>query len=287
MVRPEYTVSIRNRDERLLYATITLPDQAPTPVKVPLVMLLHGFKGFRNWAFWPVTAQELAQQGFAVVRLDFALNGMRGTNDRVISVDDFAANTLINEVHDVHDVLEAIPQAPELAALAAVTDPDRLHLIGHSRGGGIAMVVGRQRLEQGKPLTSVTGWNSVGSWERIGQHQIDQWRRQGFFVVQHTRTHQELRMNYSYVESYLEYREELSLQRAAIALGSRLHLVHAETDLTVPIEEVQRLVNAAQSPTVVDIVPGSTHTFGMQHPLDHVTPAFVQALAFTLERLRP
>ncbi|MGA0046254.1 MAG: alpha/beta hydrolase family protein [Candidatus Kapaibacteriota bacterium] len=284
MVLPEHTVSIRNRDQRLLYATITLPTPAPVG-GVPLVLLLHGFKGFRNWAFWPVAAQGLAQQGFAVVRLDFALNGMCCTNDRVIALEDFAQNTLMNEVHDVEDFLEAITQESELATLAAVVDPETLHVIGHSRGGGIAMVVGRRRLEQGKPLTTVTGWNSVGSWERIGPHQIDQWRQQGYYVVQHARTQQELRMNYTYVESYLEHRDELSLQRAVAGLGDRLHFVHAETDLTVPLAEVRRLLRDADRATTIDVIPGSTHTFGMQHPIDHVTPAFAQVLTLTVQRL--
>lgn len=278
----EHTITIPNRNGRILYCTFT-PAAVPGPR--PVVVLLHGFKGFRNWSFWPVAAQAFADHGFHVIRMDFALNGMRGTNERVISTDDFAANTLMAEVHDTHDLLQAIEHHEAFAVWRSRFDPQQLHLIGHSRGGGIALIVGRQLLDLGKPLTSVTGWNSVGRWDRIGSHQLEQWRERGYYEIQNARTQQTLRMSYSYVEEYLAHREELSLVEAARRLGERAHFVHAETDMTVPLQEVQALRSQSNERSTLDVIPGSTHTFGMQHPVDHVTPAFTQAIHITLQHL--
>ena len=36
--------------------------------RIPVVVGVHGFKGFRNWGFWPHIADGLAERGFVMRR---------------------------------------------------------------------------------------------------------------------------------------------------------------------------------------------------------------------------
>ncbi len=278
----EVTCSIMNRFGRENHLTFT---PSVTTATSDTVILLHGFKGFRNWAFWPPAAQALAQAGFHVVRVDFSLNGMQGTSDRVVSLEDFAQNTLSREVDEAHDVLAALAYH-EVFAPWRSRMTGKVHLIGHSRGGGIAQVVGRELVERAENIGAVIGWNSVGKWGRHSERQRTHWIEQGYLEVEHSRTGQTLRMNASYLEDLESNEERLRLITACEVLGSRMLFIHAETDMTVNIAEVRRLIKDSNGRASLIEVEGSTHTFGITHPLESITGSLVKVVKHTIRHLQ-
>ena len=42
----------------------------------PVIIICHGFKGFKNWAFFPVLADYLAQSGYIAITFNFSRNGI-------------------------------------------------------------------------------------------------------------------------------------------------------------------------------------------------------------------
>lgn len=42
----------------------------------PVIIFLHGFKGFKDWGPFPDVCEELARAGFGVVAMNFSLNGI-------------------------------------------------------------------------------------------------------------------------------------------------------------------------------------------------------------------
>lgn len=278
----ESTLTIVNRFDRENHLTFT---PSVTTATSDVVLLLHGFKGFRNWAFWPPAAQALAEAGFHVVRVDFSLNGMQGTNDRVISLDDFAENTLTREVDEVHDVLAALTYHEAFAPWRSRMT-GKVHLIGHSRGGGIAQVAGRELVERAANIGTVIGWNSVGKWGRHSERQRTHWIEHGYVEVDHSRTGQTLRMNASYLEDLEVNEERLRLITACEVLGSRMLFIHSETDMTVNIAEVRRLIRDSQAKASVLEIEGSTHTFGITHPLEAITGSLVKVVKHTIRHLQ-
>ena len=163
---------------------------------------------------------------------------------------------------------------------------NRVHLLGHSRGAGIAQVVGRELLEAGDNLGSVVGWNSIGRWGRHSERQRAQWIKTGYIEVEHSRTGQTLRMNESYVHDLEAHEERLRLLSAVRALSNRLLFIHAETDLTVPISEVERLLKEAESKAYLSEIEGSTHTFGMTHPVEIITGSLAKVVKLTIRHLQ-
>ncbi|MDA1385842.1 MULTISPECIES: alpha/beta hydrolase family protein [Glycomyces] len=105
---------------RTLRGVLHLP--RPHDAPVPAVVLCHGF-GANRMEFGNIfvkLARDLAAQGVAAYRFDFAACGE--------SDGDFAELTVTNQVAQVGAVLEALASHRAL-------DPDRLSLLGMSLGG--------------------------------------------------------------------------------------------------------------------------------------------------------
>lgn len=276
MIIAETTYQIPNRHDDLLFATVT-----PTSTRserVPLLLILHGFKGFRNYSFLPWIAQSASQLGIMSVRMDYSLNGMKGTSWMVQDTDAFARNTISREVDDVHDLISAIEQYDEFAFVRERWD-GRLFIIGHSRGGGIAQIVTRELLAT-SPTRRVRTvvLNSVGTWLRWTARQRETWEREGGMTFTNERTGQQLRMNTSYIDDLERNADRLSLVTAATACGSALHFIHAEADLTVPLSEIHALRETSQCVASLTVISNTTHTFGMTHPVDRITPGLVDMI---------
>lgn len=276
MIVAETTHRIDNRHRDALYATVT-PASGEVP-RGPLLLILHGFKGFRNYSFLPWIAQSMSMHGVMSIRMDFSLNGMNGTSWMVQDTDAFARNTISREVDDVHDLLAAVELLDEFAYVRDHWD-GRLFIVGHSRGGGITQVVTRELLAQ-RPdlhLKSVV-LNSVGTWLRWTPRQRELWARDGGMTFTNERTGQQLRMNMSYIDDLEQHAERLSLVEAARDCGRALQFIHAEADLTVPLTEIMNLRSTSQCLGDLTVITNTTHTFGMTHPVDRITPGLVDML---------
>lgn len=279
---PEFDITIRNRNNRDLFCTVTAPASSH---KLPIVLLLHGFKGFRNWGFWPFAAQEISNAGAIVVRIDFALNGMRGTNDRVVSEEDFAVNNITHEVEDVHDVVDALLKQVSFESTREQWD-NTIHIIGHSRGGAVTHVIGRELLDRTDVhLGRCVVWNTVGNAIRWTSRQREAWRKLGYMTVENTRTQQVLKLDSSFLDDLVQNAERFSLPVASSILGKRLLYIHADSDLTVNINEVKDLIKHSGTDARLEIIPGSTHTFGITHPVERITKSFVRVMELTLQHL--
>lgn len=268
--------NFENRYGDSIFATATWTTETPgaSGAPLPLVLLLHGFKGFRNWGFFPLAARRLADDGMLVVRMDFSLNGMRGTDDVVVSTEDFGRNTISREVDDVEDMIGYLLKSSDSIAREIRARWDgTLQLVGHSRGGGVAMLAGAKHNAQG-----VVVWNSVGKWGRWSARQRNAWVDAGSIVIENARTGQKLPMDSAYVFDIERGRDSQSLITACATLSERLLFIHAEHDMTVPLKEIQTLLDESEGEASLVIVPNTTHTFGITHPFEKTSPAFEDVL---------
>ena len=127
----------------------------------------------------------------------------------------------------------------------------------------------------------------MGTWVRWTPRQQELWLEQGFVEVENSRTKQKLQMNSEYVLDIINNSESLNLVSAVHQLHTnkpRVGYIHAANDVTVNLKEIQQLTDATNS--ILHIVQNTTHTFGMTHPVERITPAFVEALHVTMELLQ-
>jgi dienelactone hydrolase len=240
------------------------------------VLVLHGFKGFADWGFFPYLGERLAAAGMAAAGVDFARNGIGerpGVFDRL---DLFEENSVAAEIADARIVLAALCGHPRI-------DPGRTAVIGHSRGGAVALHLAAESREIG----AVVGWAALGAWPR--RFTTEDWRRygeQGWLEVLNARTGQRMRIGRRLYQELSDPDCRLDPCRAAAAVTAPLLLVHGDADESVPLEESALLVAARGAlPTERVVIPGTGHTFGAVHPFAGTTPALERAIAETLSFL--
>jgi dienelactone hydrolase len=228
----------------------------------PAVVLLHGFKGFKDWGMFPGTADRIARAGFTVASLNFSGSGVDQAG-RFAWPDRFGHNTFSAELEDLRRVLGALASG-ELG-LAPTT---RFGLVGHSRGGGIAILAAASDSR----VSALVTWAAIAGVERWpGQHQA--WRQRGRLDVVNSRTGEVLPLYPDVLDDIETRHEALDIPAAAARLTIPWLLIHGEADLSVAPEEARLLIGAAaQHPPRVMLMEGSGHTFGATHPLESVTP---------------
>ncbi|MEP7011773.1 MAG: alpha/beta fold hydrolase [Acidobacteriota bacterium] len=242
----------------------------------PTVVICHGFKGFMEWAFFPYLAHLLAERGFVVVRFNLSGSGQQPGEDRVSDLDAFRSNTHSRELADLLAVVFAVGE--EVAPGRA--DRNRISLVGHSRGGGNAILASARPELAGRVKALVT-WAAVATFDRFSEEQKEMWRALGEYPVQNTRTKQELALGLGLLEDLEANREALDIERAAASRACPWLIVHGDRDDSVGIADAEKLAAVAAQPFELQRIEGGDHGFGAKHPFRGPTPQLIQALNAT------
>ncbi len=244
----------------------------------PVILVFHGFRGFKDWGFFPYVCEHLARSGAIAVSFNFSLNGVREGSDVFDDLDNFARNTISRELEEAALVIKSIADG-SLAALAPLLErrSSSLFLLGHSRGGGIALLATRT-CEQYVEQTAV--WNSVSTYDRFTPRQKQEWRSRGVLEAMNSRTKQMMAMNVAYLDDVETQAERLSPLAAMPSISQPVLIVHGEQDMTVPVREAYKLA-AANNGAQLDVIPQASHTFNAVHPFAGTTPQLERALEIT------
>jgi uncharacterized protein len=262
----------------LLHGLVDLPD---APGERPAVVICHGFKGFMEWAFFPALAALMAERGYVAVRFNLSGTGMRPGDELVTDPDAFRANTYSREVAELLAVLGATGES----IAPGRVDRGRIGLVGHSRGGGDALLAAASPAWRDR-LRALVTWAAIADVDRFTPEQKEEWRRSGELPVANARTGQRLALGTGLLADVEERATELDLLAAAAARRAPWLIVHGAEDETVPVAEAHRLAEHAASPAELLVIPGASHTFGSRHPFAGPTPQLIQALNATQAWLR-
>lgn len=241
----------------------------------PAVVLLHGYKGFRSWSFFPTLADRLARAGFTAVAYSASGSGVDASGDFAFP-DRFGRNTYSAELTDLRTVLTALWEG-ELGTAA----PTALGLMGHSRGGGIAILQAARDERVGALVT----WATISNVDRWSAETKADWRMRGRLDVVNQRTHQVLPLYLDVLEEVDKQRaNRLDLEIAAREVKAPWLLLHGEEDDSVPSAESERLHAASGNATTeLKIVTGTGHTFGAKHPMDGIPEPLERSIQATVK----
>jgi pimeloyl-ACP methyl ester carboxylesterase len=247
--------------------------------RVPVVVGIHGFKGFRRWGFWPQIAASLTDAGYAFVGFDMSHNGVGAKGLEFDEPDLFEKDTWRRQEDDLAAVLASL-RGGRLPAPERI-DATRVALLGHSRGGGLAVV----RAAQDPQIRAVVALAPIATVLRFDEETMARGRRNGFIPILNTRTGQTLRFG---ADAIAEIDARIDLHDIAATYASKLAapllVVHGDADTSVPADEGRALAAAAPRGTFVGI-PGADHVLGCRHPWAGSTPAFAAFLTKTREFL--
>ncbi len=228
------------------------------------VIVSHGFKGFMDWGHFPLVGEKIAERGHVVIMFNYSHNGTSSESPSdFVRLDLFAKNTYSRELFDLGKVLDETEQS-ELLKSSGVNGKSVI-LVGHSRGGGIAIAKAAEDARIQKLIT----WASIGSFGAFfGQNKdmLEQWKSEGVMYTYNARTGQQMPLNYSLYEDALLH-PELNISAAASKINIPWLIIHGEDDPTVPVAVAHHL-KSIQPDATLFVMEGAHHNFGGKHPLD-------------------
>lgn len=258
---------------------ILIDVQAPPHGKPgPAIILTHGFKGFKDWGMFPAFAERVAQAGYTAVSFNTSGSGVDAAG-RFSRLECFRRNSFSAEIADLLAVIAGLD-----AGKLGVPAPSSVGVIGHSRGGGIAILAARKSPR----IRLLVTWAAISTVRRWTQGELARWRRDGFLTTLNTRTGDQLPLGVDTLHDVEKHAEgQLNILAAAAALKLPWLLIHGTADESVPLGEGQALAAAASPATTrVLFLEGAGHTFGAVHPFAAMTPALERVFDESVAWLR-
>ncbi|MCS1351977.1 S9 family peptidase [Mechercharimyces sp. CAU 1602] len=258
-------------EERLIRGDLFLPESNG---RVPVIIICHGFKGFKDWGFFPYAAESLASSRFAVITFNFSMNGVGEDLLNFTQLDRFARNTFSREQEDLQILLQTLHAG-------TLPESERLNLaqcglIGHSRGGGNALLFALNH----DSIRAVTTWNSIAQLDLFPPALKEEIYRNGVGTIYNARTKQDMPID-------LEVLKDLDYNKKSFDLLSRLPsyphpllFIHGEDDTSVPATAARQLYNVSPHASL-HMIAGADHVFGCSHPFQGSTPMLEEAIAET------
>jgi len=240
------------------------------------VVLVHGFKGFRTFGFFPNLARAAAVRGYAAVTFDLSRNGIGPDGaDTFSAMHLFAEQTHTRNLDEIRRVIDALSSGALLDRPAR-----RIGVMGHSRGGGEAVLVAA-----GDPrVDALVTWAAIaGIAERWTPEQVAAWEAGGTVEIENARTGQGMPVGPGYWRDIRQNRARLDIPAAAARLTIPWLIVHGDADASVPVDEGRLLFDAAGDTAELLVVEGADHGFGGKHPYAGATPALRMAADATLD----
>jgi len=270
---------LRSREGEKLRADIRYEASG---VRKPVILFLHGFKGFKDWGPFPVIRERLAAAGFISIGFNSSHNGVGDDLKSFTELDRFAENTISRELGEIGDVIDGIVQLESIPIEANEINNDAIGLHGHSRGAS-AIILEAQRH---RVVRAAAAWAPPIRFHRYTDGLHDQWKKKGYIEIENARTGQIMRLNLSLLEDIEQHEAEFDVLAAAKMLTSQekgLLLVAGSEDLTVKVEEPQSIYEAAMKQFAeIHIIPRTGHTFGAEHPKKDIPPPMETALGLTI-----
>lgn len=232
-----------------------------TAIDMPVVIFCHGYKGFKDWGAWNLVSDAFAAAGFLFVKFNFSHNG--GTLDQPVDfpdLDAFAENNFTMELEDLDLILDWVNSCPDLPQTNMTKDR---FVIGHSRGGGIALLA----TADDDRISAVGAWAAVSDFgSRFPKGQaLEDWKNSGMLYSENARTKQQMPHLYQWYTDYQNNQGKFDIPAKCKEIKQPVLVVHGEDDAAVTLAEAHNLANWISN-SQLRILPSTGHTFDASHP---------------------
>ncbi|AMM52640.1 dienelactone hydrolase [Rufibacter sp. DG15C] len=241
----------------------------------PVVIFVHGFKGFKDWGHFNLLADYFAAHGFVFVKLNLSHNGVEPGGTDLTNLEAFGNNNFCIELDDLGTLIDHLTAGSSPIPTSEM-DAAHLLLIGHSRGGGLVLL----KAAEDERVSGVATWSAISDIDqRLPQEFMDEWKRTGVQYIANARTGQQMPLYYQIYENYQANLHRLDILKSVEKLAIPVLIIHGEQDETLPVRMAHDL-HAANPYAELYLIPEADHSFGGRHPYDESElPAFAKAAA--------
>lgn len=254
MIHQEHTIQSTIHDLELTFDIRYEEDK-----KQPLIVFLHGFKGFKDWGHFNLISSYLASHGFAVLKMNFSHNGTSPLDlHNFVNLDAFGNNNFTKELGDIDDILNHVHKE-----FASFIDLEQIFLLGHSKGGATAIIKSNESdlIKKTATLASV-----IKLKERYAGN-LDKWKKEGVLYIPNARTNQEMPLFYQLAEDVLDNEERFNIESILKDYYKPLLMLHGAKDETVKLEEFLA-IETLNKEIDTYLIPDTNHTFDGSHPYE-------------------
>lgn len=224
--------------------------------KLPLLIFVHGYKGYKDWGAWDLMAEKFAEAGFFFVKFNFSHNGTTVEDPHHFAdLEAFGNNNYSKELSDLGFVIDHFIKDPKV-------DDHKIILIGHSRGGGISII----KTCEDERINGLITLASVDSLERFPKGEaLESWKENGVYYVVNGRTKQEMPHYYQFYEDFKNDEHRFDVERSMEMAKAHVLIIHGTEDEAVSIKNAEHLHILHPNSELVLIENGG-HTFGAKEP---------------------
>ncbi len=216
-----------------------------------VVLLGHGFKGYKDYGMFPWLANKFSTIGFVAHRFNFSHSGMTDGDGPFERPDLFKEATWNTQVEDI-------------AILCDTFSVDGLptYLLGHSRGGvACLLAAGRGAVD----VAGVLSLSAPSTCNPLAAETHELLLKQGYVESPSSRTNQMLHIGVNFVQEQLDDPKAHDLLNLIESYDSPVLIVHGEDDQTVSVEAGVAIADAVQRATLVRVSQGD-HVFNTTNP---------------------
>lgn len=243
--------SLIGADQKPIVGDLTYDDKN---TNAPLVIFVHGFKGFKDWGAHHLTARYFVQNGYRYLKFNLSHSGVSLENPNDVSdMDAFANNTFSKEMLDIDLVINYA-----LENLGV----NEVFMIGHSRGGGLSILQAANHPH----IKALITWSSIADFSSLWKkEQEEEWRTAGKIHVVNARTKEKMPLNVGLLADFEANKAQLNIIEGAKRINIPWLIVQGDDDVNVPFETAQQLANANPASRLLKI-EGANHVYGATHP---------------------
>jgi alpha-beta hydrolase superfamily lysophospholipase len=257
------------------------PFAGKMPAPLGVVLIVHGFLGYKDYGMFPYLARSFAEAGFIAHRFNLSHSGMTNAIETFERPDLFERDTWNKQVFDIARVMEFIAGGSLLGQGLPIV------LLGHSRGGASVLLTAGRRFNDGAtPLPAgVISLAAPSACDRVSDDAKRSMQDRGFYEVVSNRTGQTLRIGRAWLDEQLADPAGHDLLGLAAKITCPVLVAHADADETVPAENAREIATACPGGRAL-MIEGANHVLNAPNPMSVGTNAPVPLERFTHEAIR-
>ncbi|MBU8907329.1 alpha/beta hydrolase family protein [Desertibacillus haloalkaliphilus] len=267
-------------EDLIIRGTVHASDEQLHRGKQPVLVICHGFKGFKDWGFFPYAAEQFSDRGFITITFNFSCNGVGADLESFSELEKFSKNTYQRELRDLKEVISLI-KANQIP-FADFIDESEIFLLGHSKGGATSLLFTAQHESD---INGVVTWNGISNVDLFNAELREEITRDGIGYIINARTKAKMPISKEAIADVDANKDNYDLVNIVRSLSTPLHFIQGEEDVERIVEGAKTLGRSSRNGKL-SWIKHAGHTFNAVHPFSGATPELDEAIEKTSTFLR-